>query len=166
MAMSMNLTSVHEETELFHVFNMVCNRLFGDTVAASYVVDSVNGNLWQPVGKKHKKRHIAGVGVALYVIETGETINLSNAKISEIYEESVDGFINDDDVCAMLCKPIAFKLTKGMIAPIGCILLRRSVSGRSFLPSDDKLLERLISHLSLVWKHIIMLRLKKIVLKI
>ena len=35
MAMSMNLTSIHEETELFHVFNMVCNRLFGDTIAVS-----------------------------------------------------------------------------------------------------------------------------------
>ena len=58
----------------------------------------------------------AGVGVAGYVIETGETINLSNAKISEIYEESVDGFINDDDICAMLCKPITFELTKGEFA--------------------------------------------------
>ena len=57
-AISHDLTSVHDETELFYVFTMVCDRLFRDVTSAAYLVDGENKNLWQP-WKRPQKRHVA-----------------------------------------------------------------------------------------------------------
>jgi GAF domain-containing protein/putative methionine-R-sulfoxide reductase with GAF domain len=165
-AVTHDLTSIHDETELFYIFTMVCDRLFRDVTSAVYIVDSENKNLWQPLGKGRKKRHVAGIGIVGYVIETVQTLNLSNAKESNIYDESIDGFINDDDHCPMLCKPLMYNLSSTDVAASGCILLRRTVSGRSFLPVEDKLLERLMQQLSLCWEHILLVNTEKLKLEI
>ena len=128
----------------FHVFTMICDRLFRDITSAAFIVDGENGNLWQPLGKVQKKRHVAGIGVVGYVIETSQTLNLSNAKQSDIYDEGIDGFIAGDDPCPMLCKPLLYQSSSTKVAASGCILLRRTISGRNFLPAEDKLLERLM----------------------
>ena len=161
-AMIHDLTSIHNETELFHVFTMICDRLFRDITSAAFIVDGKNGNLWQPLGKVQKKRHVAGIGVVGYVIETSQTLNLSNAKQSDIYDEGIDGFIAGDDPCPMLCKPLLYQSSSTKVAASGCILLRRTISGRNFLPAEDKLLERLMHHLSLCWEHILLLNTEKL----
>ena len=66
----------------------------------------------------------------------------------------------------MLCKPLLYNLSSTDVAASGCILLRRTKSGRIFLPAEDKLLERLMQQLSLCWEHILLLNTEKLKLEI
>ncbi|NOX17974.1 MAG: GAF domain-containing protein [Chlorobi bacterium] len=138
-------SNIKIDDALTNVVNVACNLLNADR-GTLYFVDQGRSELWSKItlGEDIKEIRLKmGEGIAGWVAESGEIVNIENVQEDERFNRTFDSE-SGYQTKSMLCYPIKNKL--GII--VGVIQLLNSSAGE-FSKMDEDLLEALSIHIAL-----------------
>jgi signal transduction histidine kinase len=138
-------SNIKIDDALTNVVDVACNLLNADR-GTLYFVDQGRNELWSKVAVGEDVKEIRlkmGEGIAGWVAESGETVNIENVQEDERFNRTYDAE-SGYQTKSMLCYPIKNKL--GII--VGVLQLLNSSSGE-FSKMDEELLEALSIHIAL-----------------
>jgi phosphoserine phosphatase RsbU/P len=140
------LNSTLDLAELLNIILQLTTRHTGAERGTVFLVDRERGEIWSLVGlglDQHEIRLPISRGIAGWVAEHGETVNLEDAYADPRFESEVDirlGFRTK----SLLCLPIRSKSGE----PIGVLQLLNKKSG-PFTHADENLLRAISDHVAL-----------------
>ncbi len=140
------LNSTLDLAELLNIILQLTTRHTGAERGTVFLVDRERGEIWSLVGlglDQHEIRLPINRGIAGWVAEHGETVNLEDAYADPRFESEVDirlGFRTK----SLLCLPIRSKSGE----PIGVLQLLNKKSG-PFTHADENLLRAISDHVAL-----------------
>jgi sigma-B regulation protein RsbU (phosphoserine phosphatase) len=140
------LNSTLDLAELLSIILQLTTRHTGAERGTVFLVDRERGEIWSLVGlglDQHEIRLPINRGIAGWVAEHGETVNLEDAYADPRFESEVDirlGFRTK----SLLCLPIRSKSGE----PIGVLQLLNKKSG-PFTHADENLLRAISDHVAL-----------------
>ncbi len=138
-------SNIKIDDALSNIVNVACNLLNADR-GTLYFVDQGRNELWSKVtmGEEIKEIRLKmGEGIAGWVAESGETVNIENVLEDERFNRTFDSS-SGYQTKSMLCYPIKNKLG----ITVGVIQLLNSKSGE-FSKMDEELLEALSIHIAM-----------------
>jgi signal transduction histidine kinase len=127
-------------------------RLMNAERSTFFIVDGERGELWSKIAQKAEVKEIRlkiGVGIAGYVAQSGETINIPNAYEDERFDPTTDkktGYKTRSILCMPIFEPNAGKNKEREI--IGALQILNKLSG-TFNKDDEYLLSSLASQISI-----------------
>ncbi|MDD3558346.1 MAG: ATP-binding protein [Melioribacteraceae bacterium] len=130
---------------LVNIVDVAANLLHADR-GTLYIIDEENNELWSKVAMGEEMKEIRlkiGEGVAGWVAQSGEVLNLSNAQDDERFKADYDK-VSGYKTKSMICFPIKNKENK----TIGVLQLLNSKEGE-FSQLDESLLSALSIHCAL-----------------
>lgn len=128
---------------LSHVVEEVCELLKADR-GSLFLIDRDKNMIWSKIALKSEIKAIElpiGKGIAGYVAETGEVINIPDAYKDERFNPEVDkrtGYHTRSILCAPLRKPVVEDKKEGEI--IAVVQLLNKNDGKAFTDADEELL--------------------------
>ena len=140
------LNSTLDLAELLNIILQLTTRHTGAERGTVFLVDRERGEIWSLVGlglDQHEIRLPINRGIAGWVAEHGETVNLEDAYADPRFESEVDirlGYRTK----SLLCLPIRSKSGE----PIGVLQLLNKKSG-PFTHADENLLRAISDHVAL-----------------
>jgi len=117
-----------------------------------YVVDSEKGELWSQIAQKAEIKEIRlkiGKGIAGYVAQTGETINIKDAYRDSRFDPSTDkktGFVTKSILCMPIREPVK---EEGQIGDIIAVIQILNKIDAIFTKDDEELLKSLVSQIAI-----------------
>lgn len=130
---------------LINIVDVAANLLHADR-GTLYIIDQENNELWSKVAMGEEMKEIRlkiGEGVAGWVAQSGEVLNLSNAQDDERFKSDYDK-VSGYKTKSMICFPIKNKESR----TIGVLQLLNSKEGE-FSKLDESLLSALSIHCAL-----------------
>jgi len=128
---------------LGHVVEEVCELLKADR-GSLFLIDPDRKMIWSKIALKSEIKTIElpiGKGIAGYVAETGEVINIPDAYKDDRFNPEVDkktGYRTRSILCAPLRKPVVEDKKEGEI--IAVVQLLNKNDGNAFTKADEELL--------------------------
>ena len=141
-----SLNSTLDLGELLHIILQLTTRQTGAERGTVFLVDHERNEIWSLIGlglDQHEIRLPSTRGIAGWVAQHGETVNLADAYADPRFESEVDlrlGFRTR----SLLCIPILNKAN----ATIGVLQLLNKKAG-AFTPADAKLLRAISDHVAI-----------------
>jgi K+-sensing histidine kinase KdpD len=146
------LSSVLNRDKLLILIMDEVTKLMHAERGTLYVVDGEKGELWSKIAQKAEIKEIRlkiGIGIAGYVAQSGETINIEDAYNDSRFDPSTDkktGFVTRSILCMPIREPVKEEGQIGEI--IAVIQILNKIDG-IFTEDDQELLKSLVSQIAI-----------------
>lgn len=146
------LSSVLNRDKLLVLIMNEVTRLMNAERGTLFIVDSEKGELWSKIAQKAEIKEIRlkiGVGIAGYVANTGETINIKDAYKDDRFDPTTDkktGYKTKSILCMPIREPMKDEKKLGEV--IGVLQILNKIDG-VFGEEDEELLTSLASQISI-----------------
>ena len=146
------LSSVLNRDKLLILIMDEVTRLMGAERGTLYIVDTEKGELWSKIAQKAEIKEIRlkiGIGIAGFVAETGETINIRDAYKDKRFDPTTDkktGWRTKSILCMPIREPVKQEGQEGEI--IAVLQILNKLDGY-FTGEDEDLLTSLGSQIAI-----------------